>query len=154
MGKLKLLLGSVLVLAFVALAGLSSGTFTKAQAADQGNLAYPIINDVSVRSGPWMRGGVTSTVVDVSKYSRFGICVRVKNDTVNIKNIYYAVSDNNVSFAYPTGASEAAVTLNLITALGTRCATFTPVPAYYVRFLMIGGKGSATGKVDFYLFRQ
>ena len=148
MSKLKLILGSVLIAMVLAVG------FSTVQAADQGNLAYPIINDVSVRSGPWMRGGVTSTVVDVSKYSRFGICVRVKNDTVNIKNIYYAVSDNNVSFAYPTGASEAAVTLNLITALGTRCATFTPVPSYYVRFLMIGGKGSATGKVDFYLFRQ
>ena len=148
MGKLKLLLGSILFAMVLAMG------YSTVQAADQGNLAYPVINDVSVRSGPWMRGGVTSTVIDISKYSRFGVCVRVKQDTVNIKNIYYAVSDNNLSFSYPTGASEVAATLNTITALGTRCATFTPVPAYYVRFLLIGGKGSATGKVDFYLFRQ
>jgi hypothetical protein len=151
MSKLKFILGSVLVLAFVALAGLSSGTFTKAQAADQGTVSTPLINEIAARSGPWMRNGVTSTVVNVSANSRFGICARVKNDVVVIKDIYYQVSNTNVSWAYPAGTTGVA---GAITAVGSHCYTFTPVPSYYMRFIMYGNKGSATGKVDLHLFRQ
>lgn len=153
MNKLKLFLGFVLVLAFVALAGLGSGTFTKAMAADQGTISYPYLNNTSMRSGPWARNGITSTVVNISANSRFGVCTHVKTGVVNIKYLYYQISPNNQTYSYPAGTSAVAATLDTITALGYRCATFTPTPSYYIRFVMFG-EGTAAGKLDLYLFRQ
>jgi len=151
MKKMKILFGMVMVLAVSVLLLAAPGMSRRALAADQGSLVMVYTDNTAVTSGPSMRSGVTSTVVDISKYNRFGVCVRVKAAAAVIRDIYYQVADTTASWSYPAGTTG---TIGAVTTTGSHCASFTPVPGYYMRFMMFGSKGTAGSKIDMYLFRQ